>query len=149
MIEFGFYDSEDQDWHVIPVVALEQEICLVYMQQDPCKEGLHPTGLLRSRTLLRGPVCSQRRRQVLVAGGMNTTRIPSCEQSACFNQSSAALPRPWIKCWICGNATFCSQQCPSPPFSISSTVHSSHLTEKLSMSTWLLSFIHWYYIYYI
>lgn len=117
--------------------------------------GIHATGSLQWRiapyraaerqdTVLRGPVCSQRRRQALAAGGMNTTRIPSCERSACFNQSSAALPRPWIKCYICGNATFCSQQCPSPPFSFSSTVHSSHLTEKLSMSTWLLSFIHWY-----
>lgn len=49
MIEFGFYDSEDQDWHVIPVVALEQEICLVYMLQDPCKEGLHPTSLSKKQ----------------------------------------------------------------------------------------------------
>lgn len=83
MIEFGFYDSEDQDWHVIPAAALEQEICLVYMEQDPCKEGLHPTGLPEKQdTVLCGPVCSWRRRQAPVAGGINTTGVPTCEQSA-------------------------------------------------------------------
>lgn len=144
MIEFVFYDSEDQDWHVIPVVALEQEICLVYMLQDPRKEGLHRTGLSdKQDTVLHGPVCSQRRRQVPLAGGMNTARIPICEQSAWFNWSSAALPRPWIKCCMCGNPKvyiFCSQQCPSLLFCFSSTICSSHLAEKLSISTWLLSF---------
>lgn len=96
MIEFGFHDSEDQDWHIFPAVALEQEICLVYMQQDAAKKGsLHAAGLPEKQdAVLRGPACSQRRRQAPIAGGTNPTRISTCEQSAWCNWRSAALPRP-------------------------------------------------------
>lgn len=29
IVEFGFYDSEKQVWHILPVESVKQEICLV------------------------------------------------------------------------------------------------------------------------
>lgn len=61
MIEFGFHDSEDQDWHIFSAVALEQEIAWytcsrILQRRDPCIQQ----GCLRSRMLCFVALCAPR-----------------------------------------------------------------------------------------
>lgn len=151
MIKFGFYDSEDQDWHVIPVVALEQEICLVYMQQDPVKKDCTQQGCMRSRTLHLVVLCSPKggeRALLLVVGtpqeSLYMSSQPGLTRALQISQD-LELNAACVEIQKCSPST--ASSAPSRLFCFSSTIHSSHLTEKLSMSTWLLSFMHCYYMF--
>lgn len=138
-------------WHILPVEVVEQEIHLESTcSRIPAKKDCAQQGCLRSRRLHLVVPCAP-------GGGGGRPLflvvwppvVPASELSAWFNKSSAVLPSPWLKCYVHRNIKvliFCSQQYLWLLFCFSSTIHSSHLNEKLSISIWLLSFMR-YYIY--